>query len=65
MFKSSLNVPIYLLFSNFAWGLALDRRVALYLGQRRTKVKAKALIKYEVKKSRLVKDLTLRGPMGR
>ena len=36
-----------LLFSNFAWGSALDQRATRYiLGQRSTK--AKALIKYQV-----------------
>jgi len=29
MFKNSENAPIHLLFSNLAWGLALDRRAAL------------------------------------
>jgi len=43
------------------WKLgALDRRAAGYLGHRRIKVKS--FIKYEVKKSRLVKALTFRGP---
>ena len=49
-----------LLFSNLAWGLALDQRAARYvLGQRRTK--AKALIKHgdEVKKITLVQGLSL------
>jgi len=27
-FKNSENAPIHLLFSNLAWGLALDRRAA-------------------------------------
>ena len=37
-FKNSENVLIHLLFSNLAWGLALDRRAARQLGHMRTKV---------------------------